>query len=74
MIDRQRMALRVNVLIVTGTNKRELFDFASKENFKQFSFSVDENNWVLSAPLDDEARIRYAWLYHRTKGLDKAKE
>jgi sulfopyruvate decarboxylase TPP-binding subunit len=73
------MTLRHHVLSVPCDNIQSLLDFAKEENFIQFSFSFEENNWVLSAPLDVKARARYAWLYHKTKGLEaerasKAKE
>lgn len=61
------MTLRANVLSVTSRNKRELFEFAAKENLRQFSFSFEEDLWVMSAPLSPEARSRYGWLYERNE-------
>jgi hypothetical protein len=49
----------------------EAYKFQESEGFKQASVLVKEDSTVsVSFPLDKESQKRYAWLYHKMKGLN----
>ena len=70
MIDKAKMTLHVHILTAEGS-KQDLIDFANENNMQQYSLRWDENRWTMSAPIPMEHRGRFAWLYHKTKGLQQ---
>lgn len=71
MINQSLMRIRGHVLSVVAPSLLEAYKFQESEGFKQASVLVKEDGTVyVSFPLDKESQKRYAWLYHKMKGLN----
>ena len=71
MINQSLMRIRGHVLSVVAPSLLEAYKFQESEGFKQASVLVKEDGSVsVSFPLDKESQKRYAWLYHKMKGLN----
>ena len=71
MINQSLMRINGHVLSVVAPSLLEAYKFQESEGFKQASVLVKEDGSVsVSFPLDKESQKRYAWLYHKMKGLN----
>lgn len=71
MINQSLMRIRGHVLSVVAPSLLEAYKFQESEGFKQASVLVKEDSTIsVSFPLDKESQKRYAWLYHKMKGLN----
>jgi hypothetical protein len=71
MIDQSLMRIQGHVLSIVAPSLLEAYKFQESEGFKQASAHVQKNGatWA-SFPLDKESQKRYAWLYHKMKGIN----
>ena len=71
MIDQSLMRINGHVLSIIAPSLLEAYKFQESEGFKQASVLVKEDRTIsVSFPLDKESQKRYAWLYHKMKGLN----
>lgn len=71
MIDQSLMRIRGHVLSIVAPSLLEAYKFQESEGFKQASVLVKEDGSIsVSFPLDKESQKRYAWLYHKMKGIN----
>lgn len=73
MIDQSRFRLKNDVLMAVAPSMPEMLRWALAQGFEQFSVHTDPKTGEvrIGAPLNQEQRDGYKWLYHRMKGLDK---
>lgn len=71
MINQSLMRIRGHVLSIVAPSLLEAYKFQELEGFKQASVLVKEDGSIsVSFPLDKESQKRYAWLYHKMKGIN----
>lgn len=71
MINQSLMRIHGHVLSIVAPSLLEAYKFQESECFKQASVLVKEDGTIyVSFPLDKESQKRYAWLYHKMKGLN----
>lgn len=71
MIDQSLMRIHGHVLSIVAPSLLDAYKFQESEGFKQASVLVKEDGSIsVSFPLDKESQKRYAWLYHKMKGLN----
>ena len=71
MINQSLMRINGHILSIVAPSLLEAYKFQESEGFKQASVLVKEDSTIsVSFPLDKESQKRYAWLYHKMKGLN----
>lgn len=71
MIDQSLMRIHGHILSIVAPSLLEAYKFQESEGFKQASVLVKEDGTIsVSFPLDKESQKRYAWLYHKMKGIN----
>lgn len=71
MINQSLMCINGHILSIVASSLLEAYKFQESEGFKQASVLVKEDGTIsVSFPLDKESQKRYAWLYHKMKGIN----